>query len=138
MFWPLLSLWYLGGSFVLLAFVFAGECLISLKFQRVHLPPQWPITITQFAYMKGLETYDALLCVTYTLQSALEMGQEARIVQIDFSAAFDRATYQEIISELCSVGAGGSLPSILMQFFSNRSQYVVVEGYRSKLVNVVS
>ena len=23
---------------------FAGECLMSQKFQRVHLPPQWPIT----------------------------------------------------------------------------------------------
>ena len=30
------------------------------------------------------------LCVAHTLQSALEMGQEARMVQIDFSAAFDR------------------------------------------------
>ena len=45
---------------------------------------------TQFAYRKGIGTCDALLCVAHTLQSALEMGQEARIVQIDFSAAFDR------------------------------------------------
>ena len=43
---------------------------------------------TQFAYRKGLGTCDALLCVAHTLQSALEMGQESRIVQIDFSAAF--------------------------------------------------
>ena len=28
--------------------------------------------------------------------------------------------------------------SVLIQFLSNRSQYVVVDGYRSKLVNVVS
>ena len=45
---------------------------------------------TQFAYLKGLGTCDALLCLSHTLQSALESGQEARIVQIDFSAAFDR------------------------------------------------
>ena len=44
---------------------------------------------TQLAYWKGLGTCDALLCVFHTLQSALESGQEARIVQIDFSAAFD-------------------------------------------------
>ena len=37
---------------------------------------------TQFAYRKGLGTGDALLCVSHTLQSALESGQEARIVQI--------------------------------------------------------
>ena len=35
---------------------------------------------TQFAYQKGLGTDDALLCVFLTLQSALESGQEARIV----------------------------------------------------------
>ena len=28
--------------------------------------------------------------------------------------------------------------SVLTQFLSNRSQYVLVDGYRSKLVNVVS
>ena len=30
---------------------------------------------TQFAYRKGLGTCDALLCVSHTLQSALENGQ---------------------------------------------------------------
>ena len=40
---------------------------------------------TLFAYRKGLGTCDALLCVAHTFQSALEMGQEARIVKIDGS-----------------------------------------------------
>ena len=44
---------------------------------------------TQFAYRKVLGTYDALLRMSHTLQSALESGQEARVVQIDFSEAFD-------------------------------------------------
>ena len=48
---------------------------------------------TQFAYRKGLGTCDALLCVLDTLQSLFESGQEARIVQIDFSAAFDRVNH---------------------------------------------
>ena len=36
---------------------------------------------TQFSYQKGLGTCDALLCVSHTLQSALESGQEAWIVR---------------------------------------------------------
>ena len=48
---------------------------------------------TQFAYWKGLGTCDALLCVSHTLQNALESEHEARIVQIDFSAAFDRVNH---------------------------------------------
>ena len=47
---------------------------------------------TQFSYRKGLATCDALLCVSHTLQSALESGLEARILQIDFSAAFVGST----------------------------------------------
>ena len=62
---------------------------------------------TQFAYRKGLGTCDALLCVAHYLQSALEIWQEARIVQIDFSAAFDRVNHQGILLKLCSVGVGG-------------------------------
>ena len=50
---------------------------------------------TQFAFRKALGTCDSLLCVSHTLQSALESWQEARIVQIDFSAlmlTFDRVS----------------------------------------------
>ena len=86
------------------------------------------IPTTQFAYRKGLGTWDALLCVSHILQSALESGEEARIVQIDFSAAFDRVNHQGIQYKLCSVGIGGSVLSILTQFLSNQSQHVMVNG----------
>ena len=66
------------------------------------------------------------------------MGQDARIVQIYFSATFDRVNHQGILIKLSSMGVGGTVLSVLTQFLSNRSQYVVVDGCRSKLVNVVS
>ena len=91
-----------------------------------------------FSYWKRLGTCGALLCVSHTLQSAFESGQEARIVQIDFSTAFDRVNPLGILYKLCSVGIGGSVLSILTQFLSKRSQQVMVDGCRSKLVNVVS
>ena len=59
-------------------------------------------------------------------------------MQSDFSAAFDMVNYQGILYKLCSVGIGGSVVSILTQFLSNRPQHVMVDGCRSKLVNVVS
>ena len=93
---------------------------------------------TKFSYRKGLGTCDALLCMSHALQSALESGQEARMVQIDFSAAFDRVSHLGILYKLCSLGIGGSVLSILTQFLSNRSQHVMMDGCRNKLVNVVS
>ena len=47
-----------------------------------------------------------------TLQSALESGQEARIVQIDLSTAFNRGNHQGILYKLCSVGIEGYVLSI--------------------------
>ena len=92
---------------------------------------------TQFAYWKGLGTCDAPLCVPHTQQSVFESGQEARIVQIDFSGAFDRVNRQGILYRLCSVSIGGSVLSILTQFLSNWLQNVMVDGCQSKLVDVV-
>ena len=100
---------------------------------------------TQFAYWKGLGTCDSLLCMSYARcvlsaesSKCILQWQEARIVQIDFSAAFDRFNHQGILYKLCSVGIGGSVFSVFTQFLSNRSQHVMVDGCRSKLVNIVS
>ena len=46
------------------------------------------------------------------MQSTLDSGQKARIVQIDFSAAFDMVNHLGILYWLCSVGIGGSVLSI--------------------------
>ena len=100
---------------------------------RVVLPTK------QFAYRKGLCTCDALLCLSHTLQSALEykmaavyakcmhfaytakcIGEWAMIVQIDFSAACDMFKQQGILYKLCSVGIGGSVFFLSTQFLSNR------------------
>ena len=88
---------------------------------------------TQFSCRKGLGTCGTLLCVSNTLQSSLESGQEARIVQINFSTASDRVdqdgvNHQGILYKLCSVSIGCSVLSMLTQFLSNLSHR------RSKLV----
>ena len=72
------------------------------------------------------------------LTSSTLMVIRTLIFQIDFSADFDRVNHQGILYKLCSVGIGGSVLSILTQFLSYRSQHVMVDGCRSKLVNVVS
>ena len=99
---------------------------------------QWCAFNTQFAYRKGLGSCDALLCMSHTLQSALESGQKARIMQIDFSATFDTVNHLGILYKLYSVGIGCSVLSTFTHFLSNQSQHVMLDDCRSKLVNVVS
>ena len=52
--------------------------------------------------------------MAHTLQNALEIGQEVRMVQIDFSAALDRVNHEGIPFNLCSVGVRGSVLSVLL------------------------
>ena len=75
------------------------ECLVSVRLGR-FMEQSGVLPTTQFAHRKGLGTCDALLCVSHTLQSTQEIGKEARIVQIDFSAAFDRV---KTIREFCII-----------------------------------
>ena len=60
------------------------------------------------------------------------------MVQIYLSTTFDRVNHQGIRFKLCSVRVGGSVLSVQTPFLSNRSRYVVVDGWRSKLIKVVS
>ena len=114
-----------------------SESLVYVRLGR-FMERNGVLPTTQFAYRKGLGTCDSLLCVSRTLQSALESGEEARVVKIDFSAAIDRVNQQGILYMLCSVGIGGPVLSILTQFLSNRSQNVIVDGCLSILVDVVA
>ena len=82
----------------------------------------------QFAYRKNLGTTDALLTVTHTLQEALDRGREARCVQLDFTAAFDRVNHAGLIWKLQRTGIGGKLLSILSLFLKGRIHRVGVDG----------
>ena len=110
---------------------------MSVRLGR-FVEPSGGLPTTQFTYRKGLGTCDAFLCASHTLQCALKSGKEARILQINFSAVFDRVNYQGILYNLCSLSILGSVLSMLTQFLSNRSQHVIVDTCTSKLVNAVS
>jgi hypothetical protein len=86
------------------------------------LPPN------QYGFRRGLGTCDALLHVTHLLQRALDSGHEARLVQLDFSAAFDSVNHLGLLHKLRSVGVGGSVLSIIENFLSGRRQCVLVDG----------
>jgi hypothetical protein len=54
-----------------------------------------------------------LLDISHILQHALDEGQEARFVQIDFSGAFDKVNHAGLLHKLEAVGVGGAVLSVL-------------------------
>ena len=93
---------------------------------------------SQYAYRKKLGTCDALLDISSLVQVNLDKGFETRIVQIDFSAAFDLVNHSALVYKLEELGIGGYLLNILKDFLHNRKQRVLVNGAASELKPVIS
>ena len=70
------------------------------------------LSAAQFAYRKGLGCIDALLTISHHLQKSLDVGMDSYIVQIDFSAAFDRVSHSGLLFKLKYIGVDGSVLSI--------------------------
>ena len=68
----------------------------------------------------------------------VKKGWEARLVELDFSAAFDRVCHSALLLMLQAVGVGGSLLSVLRDFLSARTMRVTLDGSSSNGVNMVS
>ena len=93
---------------------------------------------THFTYRKGLGTCDALLCLSIHCKVHWRVGRRLGSRKLISVQHLILSHHLGILYKLCSVGIGGSVLSILTQFLSNQSQHVMVDGCRSKLINVVS
>ena len=63
---------------------------------------------------------------------------EARIIQLDFSAAFDMVSRCGLLYKVKSIGVGGQFLSIVSEFLSDRRQRPRLDGKVSESVDVVS
>ena len=68
------------------------------------------------------KVWDVLLTISHHLQTSLDAGMESNIVQLDFSAAFDRVSHTGLLFKLKSIGVGGSVLFICSEFLSDRRQ----------------
>ncbi len=106
---------------------------VSRYLEHSHLTPA-----NQFAHRKNLGITDAQLSISHEIQHALDHGHEARVVQLDFSAAFDQLNHAGLLRKLQSFGVSGLVLSILTQFLTDRTQRVCVDNCYSDWCSVHS
>ena len=82
-------------------------------------------------------TCDALLDIVCADQLELDRGGELALVQIDFSAAFDRVNHGGLVFKLREAGVGGLILRVFQNFLSSRSQRVKVDGVFSSSIDAV-
>ena len=103
-----------------------------------YLESQKLLADRQYAYRKKLGTCDALLDLTCNLQENLDHGFESRIVQLDFSAAFDLVNHKALVFKMQSIGIGGWILELLNNFLNGRKQRVLVDGVTSEPKPILS
>ena len=83
----------------------------------------------QSAYRCHHSTETALLRVQNDLLMAIDKGQEAILVLLDYSAAFDTIDHKILFERLKNkYGVGGTALNWIVSYLENRVQAVVVEG----------
>ena len=92
----------------------------------------------QLGFRKGLGACDAVLTISDRVQRALDSGFVARMVGLDFSAAFDRVNHNALIYKLRQLSIGGPFLNILMDFLTDRKQHLVVDGHYGEWRSVIS
>ena len=83
-------------------------------------------------------TCDALLDIVCAGQLELNRSGEPALVQIDFSAAFDRVNHGGLVFKLREAGVGALILKVFQNFLSSRTQRVKVDGVFSSSIDVVS
>ena len=71
-------------------------------------------------------------------QRELDGCRELALVQLDFSAAFDRVNHCGLLFKLQEARINGPILSVLGDYLSEKTQIVKLDCVRSSVVNVVS
>lgn len=92
----------------------------------------------QHGFMRSRSTATNLACfVEFSLQTLEKRGQ-VDVIYTDFEKAFDRVDHIILLRKLEHLGIHGDLLRWVKSYLFNRSQAVVVGGYRSNFVSVPS
>ena len=93
---------------------------------------------SQFWYRRGLGICACLLTLFHSMRVALDRSMEGRLVQLNFSATFDRVSRCGQLYQLRSIGAGWQFLSTVTEFLCDRRQRVRLDVKVGASVDVVS
>ena len=93
---------------------------------------------SQHGFRQGRSCLSQLLTQFERILSRLEAKQNVDVIYLDFSKAFDKVDHQIILEKLRLMGVKGKLLLWIKSFLFNRTQRVMVNGFLSEPVNVIS
>ena len=113
------------------------ERVLRIKLVK-HIESQSLISPNQHGFCSGKSCMTQLLNHFEGLLEMLEKNSNADVLYLDFAKAFDKVDHTILLQKLKSFGIDGKIHLWLKNFLSNRQQYVLVNGIKSKGENVLS
>ena len=91
---------------------------------------------SQFGFLKGYSTSDAILNLTEFIYNSLDSGEIAINIFIDFKKAFDTLNHEILFQKLHKYGIRGSSLDLIRDYFSRRTQCVRVGSICSSISDI--
>ena len=117
------------------------KCLERITLKRLIREVDSHLDSHQFAYRKGRSVEDATLCYVDCISKHLEnRNSYARSLFIDFSSAFNTIIPHILVQKLLHLGVSISLCRFILDFLTDRTQFVFVDGKISStlIINIGS
>lgn len=94
------------------------------------------ISYSQHGFLRGRSTVSNLSCFSNYVLEHMEGGGQVDVIYTDFEKAFDRVDHDILLMKLHALGIQGDLLRWVKSYLSNRSQAVVLGGFRSDYVSI--
>lgn len=117
--------------------------VLSKLFERVVHNHMYPIVSKfippeQHGFMKERSTNTNLALFTDDVLNGMDGASQVDVIYTDFEKAFDRVDHVLLLRKLWELGIKGSLHRWFESYLRNRCQAVVIGGYCSSYIKIVS
>ena len=116
-----------------------NKILEKLMFKRVYsfLEKENIIYNNQFGFRPKHSTNHALISITEQIKEALDNGQYACGVFVDFQKAFDTVNHEILLKKLYRYGIRGSTFNWFKSYLTDRLQFVSILGFDSDKKSII-
>lgn len=115
-----------------------GKLFESLVTDVLTVKLQSTVSVSQHGFMKKRSAATNLVEFTNYVSNSIECGFQTDVIYTDFSKAFDRVSHKLLIQKLLYIGFFSNLLKWISSYLTGRTQYVLVNGQKSRLFDVSS
>lgn len=113
-----------------------AKMLEKIVYDAIYQTISQALPDSQHGFLKKRSTTTNLSCFTNFVLKSMDGGGQVDVVYTDMEKAFDRVDHLILLDKLNRLGIHGSLLRWVQSYLANRSQAVVLGGYRSNFVSI--